>query len=282
MPAEIDRLVLGGTALLFVLRPGGPWWVRLGLVLLGAIALLSPGRLGRHWLWWSFAGLLGLRLVADWPLPDNHLYLEAYWALAVALALGAAEPAAVLRRSARWLVGGAFAFALLWKAVLSPDFRDGRFFRVTLLQDSRMTHALRLVGLDQATIAANRAALRPWPAGVEPVDPVRVVEPPVLRRLATLLTWCGGIGLEALIAVAFLLPLSGAAAFARPLLLLVFCVAVYALAPVSGFAWLLLLMSLASLPPGVSRHWRPVHAAVAALVLLWAELPWSRLLDALA
>jgi hypothetical protein len=277
-PRAIDRLVVGGTALLFVVRPGGPWWVRVGLVLMGALALLGPRRLERPWLWWSFAGLLGARLVADWPLPDNHLYLEAYWALAIALALGAARPAAVLRASARWLLGGAFAFAVLWKAVLSPDYRDGRFFRVTLLQDTRMTHALRLAGLDEATIVANRQALEPWPAGVEPIDPPRVVEPPALRGLASFLTWCGGIGLEAAIAVAFLAPLSGGAALARPTLLLAFCAGAYALAPVAGFAWLLLAMSLAALPEDASRRWRPAHGAVAALVLLWAELPWSKVL----
>jgi hypothetical protein len=275
----VDPLVLGATAFLFVARPGGPWWVRLGLVVLGAAALLA-GELDRQRLWWSLAALLGARLVVEWPLPDNHLYLEAYWALAVALALGASDREAVLRRSARWLMGAAFAFAVLWKAVLSPDYRDGRFFRVTLLDDPRMTHALRLAGLDPAAIEANRVALRPWPAGVEPIDPPRVVEPPVLRRLAAFLTWSGGIGLESLIAIAFLAPLSRRVESMRPLLVLVFCVTVYALAPVASFAWLLLVMSLAALPAGVSPRWRWAHAAVAALVLLWAELPWSRFLDA--
>lgn len=278
----VDRWILAGTSLLFLIRPGGPWWVRLGLILLAALALLGPRRLPRPGLWWSFAALLGIRLIVEWPLADNHLYLESYWALALALALGAAAPAEVLKRSARLLIGGAFAFAVLWKAALSPDYRDGRFFRVTLLEDPRMTHALRLAGLDEPTIAANREALKPWPAGVEPVDPPRVDEPPVLRRLATFLTWWGGIGLEALIAIAFLLPLRGRVELARPLLLLAFCMSVYALAPVSGFAWLLLLMSLAALPVGASPRWRQAHAAVAALVLLWGEMPWSRFLDAVS
>lgn len=276
----VGRLVLAATALLFVVRPGGPWWVRVGLTALGAAALVRRSELVRPRLWWAFAGLLLARVAADWPLADNHLYLEGYWALAIALALGAATPAATLRSAARWLIGAAFAFAVLWKAGLSPDYRDGRFFRVTLLEDPRMTHALRLAGLDEATIAADRRALAPWPAGAEPLAPPAIVEPPALRRLAGLLTW-GGLALEGALALAFLLPLAGGLALARPALLLVFCAATYALAPVATFAWLLLAMSLAALPAGASPRWRTAHAAVAAIVLVWSELPWSRFFDAI-
>ena len=252
--------------------------MRLGLLAVGAFALLTTGGPSRRAVWAAFTVLLAGRLVAEWPLPDNHLYLEAYWALAVALAVGGREPAAILRRSARLLIGTAFAFAVLWKAILSPDFRDERFFRVTLHQDPRMTHALRLAGLGETAIAANRGALRPWPAGVEPVDPPIVVEPQALRGLARALTR-GGIALEGLIALAFLLPLPPAAAPLRALALLAFCLVVYWLAPVSGFAWLLLLMSLAALPPGASTLWRTAHVAVAGIVLLWGELPWRRLFE---
>lgn len=275
-----DRLILGGTALLFVVRPGGPWWVRLGLLTVGAVALLRREGLLRVSTWWAFAGLLLARVIAEWPLPDNHLYLEAYWALAIALALGWEEPAATLRRSSRLLIGAAFGFAVLWKAVLSPDFMDERFFRVTLLEDPRMTHALRLAGLGETSIAANRAALEPWPAGVEPIDPPQVEEPPALRRLASFLTR-GAIALEGLIGLAFLLPLPAAVSPLRPIALLFFCLAVYALAPVSAFAWLLLMMSLAALPPDASPRWRQAHVAVALAVLLWGEIPWRRLFEVL-
>ena len=44
------------------------------------------------WTWYTLTGLLVARIVADWPLPDNHVYLLMSWCLAVALALGAAEP----------------------------------------------------------------------------------------------------------------------------------------------------------------------------------------------
>jgi hypothetical protein len=100
-----------------------------------------------------------------------------------------------------------------------------------------------------------------------------------LRRLATILTWAT-IALEAVIAVGFLAPLRPPWTAVRHLSLLGFCVAAYALAPVSGFAWLLLIMGLAVLQepaPGVRR----AYIATAVLVLVWAELPWARLARAL-
>jgi hypothetical protein len=59
---------------------------------------------------------------------DNHIYLLAYWCLVLFLVLNVPAPARqrALALNARWLIGLAFLFAILWKAVLSPDFVDGR------------------------------------------------------------------------------------------------------------------------------------------------------------
>ena len=43
----------------------------------------------------------------------------------------------MLAWNARALIGLAFAFAVLWK-LLSPDYLDGRFFRVALVEDHRL------------------------------------------------------------------------------------------------------------------------------------------------
>ena len=280
-PAEdalgsLDALVLRGTLLLIVLRPGGPWQVRLGLLMVAGAALLKPRLIHSAWLWLGLALVAGARLFLDWPLPDNHLYLLAYWCLALGLALLSPHPRAAARLSARLLIGGAFACAVLWKAFLSPDFLDGRFFRVTLLTDPRLSHvALLLGGLSEAELQENRQALAPWPPDVEPLDPPRPFEPPPLRRLATALTWAT-IALEAVIAVGFLAPLRPPWTAVRHASLLGFCVAAYALAPVAGFAWLLILMGLAALQE--PDLWvRRAYIATAALVLVWAELPWARL-----
>lgn len=268
------------TLIVLLLRPMGPWYVRASLLLVAMLGLLAPAVLRAPGAWLALALLLGLRLVVDWPLPDNHLYLLAYWCLAVGLALRHAAPARVLAKSGRLLIGLAFLCAVLWKAVLSPDYLDGRFFRVTLLTDERFTDVVTLAGgLTAADLAENRRFLTPLPEGAELLDPPVLHEPAGLRWLARTATW-GGLALEAIVAVLFLWPRPGpVAAWCGHAAVLLFCTATYALAPVAGFGWLLLAMGLAS--TDVDQHrWRRVYLAAFVLVLLYAEVPWPALVSA--
>ena len=140
------------------------------------------------------AALVAARIAFVWPLSDNHIYLLAYWCLAIGLALSGPAPAATLSTSSRWLLGAAFALAVLWKAVLSPDYVDGRFFRVTLLTDERFADAsLVFGGLSREQMAVNRKFLEPLPEGAELLEPPAFVEPPRLRAFAAVATW-GGLG----------------------------------------------------------------------------------------
>ena len=274
-PAE---LALRLTAIDLLLRPMGPWGVRPLILAIAGLALLLPRVLRAPATWYALAGLVTARVVADWPLPDNHIYLLAYWCLAVALALGAgAEGARILGLSSRLLIGLAFLMGVVWKGALSPDYLDGRFFRVTLLTDERFTDAtLLLGGLTGEQLDGNREYLSPLPEGAELLDPPPLVEPRAFRRLAAASTW-GVLGLEALVALAFLLPLRGRAVTLRHLLLLLFCVVTYAFAPVPGFGWLLLAIGLAACGPG-QRHMRVAYVTAWFLVLLYAEVPWAGLL----
>ena len=176
------------TAITLLLRPMGPWFV-LPLVLAGAaLVLISPRVLYTPAVWLGVAAAIGLRIADDWPLADNHIYLFAYWALAIALALRSLDVSDTLAFTSRWLVGLAFVFAVCWKALLSPDFLDGRFFRVTLLTDPRFGEAAMLIGgLSPTAAGADRQALTPLPQGAELLTPPTVVEPPRLARD------CGGV-----------------------------------------------------------------------------------------
>src|SRR5262245_40651261 len=238
-------LALRLTSLALLLRPMGPGIVRASLLAAAAAALLYPRMLVLSLTWYAMAALVALRIAADWPLADNHIYLLAAWCLALGLALGSGDPWRVIGTSSRLLVGIAFAMAVLWKGVLSPDYVDGRFFRVTLLTDDRLAGTARLLGgLTRADIAANREALRAVPEGAELLDPPAVIEPPAFRRLATSLTW-GALVSEALVALAFLAPLAGSGRRVRHAVLLSFCAMTYAIAPVAGFGWILLAIGAA-------------------------------------
>jgi hypothetical protein len=264
------------TAIALLLRPMGPWFVR-PAILAGAVVVLIVPRALRHPLVWGGLSLLiAIRIASDWPLADNHIYLLCYWALAIALALRTADAASMLAFTSRWLIGLAFAFAVLWKAVLSPDFLDGRFFRVTLLTDPRFDAVTQLVGgLSQSQLDRNREALAPLPNGAELLNPPVVDEPARLRALAVVST-IGILALETVVAVSMMAPTTGIFATLRHTTLLSFCGITYAFAPVAGFGWLLLVMGLAQL--GAREVWLGrAYIAMFLAVLFYDEVPWAAL-----
>jgi hypothetical protein len=280
--------VLTLTAIILLLRPLDVWWVA-PFVLMAACLSLVFRAVRRAAITWVLVSLLvAVRIVFVWPLSDNHIYLLAYWCLAIGLALSSPMPAATLATSSRWLVGAAFAMAVLWKAVLSPDYVDGRFFRVTLLTDERFADAsLVFGGLSRDQMAENRTFLEPLPEGAELLNPPAFVEPPRLRVFAVVATW-GGLALEALIALLCLIPAEGPSTpdpplragrvhVARHAALLVFCATTYAVAPVAGFGWLIATMGLAQCRQH-QRLLRGAYIVVFVLILLYSEIPWTGVL----
>jgi len=263
------------TAIALLLRPMGGWFVRPAILAAAVLMLVFPRVLRQPIVWGGVAVLTAIRISGDWPLSDNHIYLLCYWTLAIALSLRAHDASGTLAYTSRWLIGLAFAFAVLWKAVLSPDFLDQRFFRVTLLTDPRFGVVARLVGgLSADELDANRQALTPLAHGAELLDPPPVHEPARLREFAIVSTW-GSLALEAAVAVLMLVPTTRVARL-RHGALLSFCGVTYAFAPVAGFGWLLLAMGLAQLGDG-QRWWRSAYVAGFVAVLFYDELPWAEL-----
>lgn len=275
----MDRsdLALRLLLLALLLSPVGDRWLRPLFVGVAALGLLAPDAVRSVALWLALAGLAALRVALDWPMSDNHAYLLAYWCLAAAIASASTDRGAVLAWNGRTLIGLTFLFATLWKVALSPDFLDGRFFRVTLIDDTRMEAFTRLAGgLDADTLRDLRDLVREHADGVFVPWQEMPVEPARLRRLATGLTWAT-VALEGALAAAFLLPLRARASLLRHGLLLLFCAGTYALAPVAGFGWLLLSMGVAQAEPGW-RRLRVAYLAVFALVLLVTRWPWLQAL----
>ena len=267
-------LALRLLAIELLLRPMGPWGLRPLILITAALTLVWPRALTASVTWYAVAGLVAARIASDWPLADNHIYLLAYFCLAAALALGSPAPARTLATSSRLLIGGAFTLAVLWKAVLSPDYLDGRFFEVTFLADARFEDAVKLLsGMSAEDLAANRSALTPLPHDLERAEPPTFIEPPAFLWMVRLATW-GGLALEAAVAAACLLPFGGRAVVARHIVLLLFCLITYALAPVAGFGWLLLAMGLTL--EGADRGvLRILYVAAWLIVLVYAEVPWA-------
>ena len=259
-------------------KPVGQAWTRPAIALLAGVGLLFAAARRSPLFWAALLALAVWRVAEAWPLGDNHSFLLCYWLLAIALATRARDADAVLAWNGRALVGLVFAFATLWKVALSPDYLDGRFFGVTLLDDERLEAATRLVAdLDESELARLRALVREHADGVRAPGPDDPVLPPRLVAASEGLTF-SLVALELVVAIVFLAPVRLGLARARDPALLLFTGTVYALAPVEGFGWLLLSMGLAQSEPEKVRT-RRAYAAVFAIVLLSTRWPW---LEALA
>jgi hypothetical protein len=266
-----QRLLL----LALVLEPPLLWFERMPVLLLAGLGLAAPRALRAPVLWLALLAVLGALLVWNWPFPDNHDYLAALWCLAVACALASGDPAGALAHHGRRLLGLTFLFATLWKLVLSPDFVDGRFFRVTLLTDARFEHLAVLAGgmsaleWERNDLAVDEL-LRSAPAPPE----VELVEPPGIPRLAAALTLFTG-AIEAALALAFLWPPGRGPSRWRHPLLLAFAASTFSFATVRGFGWLLMSLGVAQCAPE-ARRTRAAYLAVFALVALYHAVPWTR------
>ena len=270
------RLLL--VALLF--QPVGQRWLRPLFVALAALGLLSPSALRSAALWIALAALAVARIASGWPNQDNHSFLLAYWLLAAALAALAGERDRILAWNGRRLVGLAFAFATLWKLVLSPDFTDGTFFRVSLVDDSRFEDFTRLAaGLDAGELDALRDLVRGHQDSVYVPAPDASAPPARLFAVADVLT-AATLAIELAVAAAFLAPTGLWISRARHALLAAFCAGTYALAPVAGFGWLLLSLGVAQCEPEKERT-RLVYLVAFAVVLFATRWPWLRQLHGL-
>lgn len=253
------------------------WFQRVPLQIACGLTLIFPAATRDARAWGVITLLTAWPLVWNWPFSDNHDYLRAFGALAVTLALTTREPEAALRTSARLLIGGTFLFATLWKVVLSPDWLDGTFFRVTLLSDPRFHDlAVLVAGASWETLDAFDAALTEfladgggWPGAF--------VEPPGIRRLAIALTAYTAL-LESALAATFLWPRPRRA---RNWLLVAFGATTFAFATVRGFGFLLMTLGLAQCEED-ERRARIAYVATLFLIEAYRSIPWTRMLiDAL-
>lgn len=300
-------MALRMTALLFLLYGSSDLWLDIPLQMVCGALLLSPYLLRQPAAWATVCVLLWGFNLADWAWIDNHKYLMSYWALVCVLALISPRPGEVLAHNARWLIGLAFAFALLWK-LLAGQYLDGSFLHYTFLGDERLSFASRwLGGLSVDQLAHNRAVeaeLADHPA----LGAAVAFHTTALMRQTALISSYWTLFIEGTVAFAFLLPSRLATEFheksttgprrllgwfsaTRDLWLLGFLLTTYLLLPVLGFAYLLAVMGFCQVVNARNadthvltlreRRLRLGYLFLFALLQL-ARLPWDDLLWRLA
>jgi hypothetical protein len=260
---------------LVVLLYGGAdgWLLRIPMTVLALAALIHPPLLAGSRIWLAQALLLGLGIAGHWVEADNHQYLLAYWLLALAVAHRSDDPERVLAVTARWLLALTFLLAATWKA-LSPDFRSGAFFAQSLLIEPRFTALGRLLtGIGAAGQAENERLVTSLMRFDGTASAVTLRAAPILSSIATAMTWWT-LALESAVAVAFVFrdrlgPLAD-------LLLVLFLVSTYPVAPVIGFGWTLIALGFAQSSPARPAVRGMYLATLLALQAL--QLPWKQLL----
>jgi hypothetical protein len=257
-------LALRLTLAALLLRPIGIGWLRYAVVALAVVGLVSPKALRHAMLWWLLVALATLRVIADWPMADNHGYLLCYWLLAIALCRSSVELEDTLARNAQLLIGLTFAFASLWKVLLSPDYLDGTFLRISMATDVRLETFTRLAaGLDAVELQTLREHLHSGGSIGGAAEPTRY------RAVAMIATgWNVFINLA--LACAFL----GVPWIARTrnILLIIYCTVTYAVATVDGFAWLLISMGIAQTD---RVQVRTIAGFVAVFLLVLGYRAWN-------
>jgi hypothetical protein len=262
------------TFLTLLFSPVGDWYVRPAVLVLSAAALLSASLWRSPGLWTALSLLTALRVVADWPMADNHAYLLVYWCLAMAVALGTGQEGAIAR-NARLLIGLVFALAA-WQKWSSPDYPNDVFFLTTYLLDERFEDfTVLLTSLTYEQIDAARAYLEGDYRAVS-APPALPFELPASLLLLARLSTVWNLAEQTLVAAAFLAPPRSWLGRVRDPVLLVFCFTTYAVAPVPSFGWLLIAMGVAQCrdAPAVRAGYLAAFAALA----FYYEVPWAKLL----
>ena len=215
---------------------------------LAASGIFLPALARTPWFWGLLVTLLGCHIITDSYTLDNHFYLSTYWASALFFTYlcHPDDRIRVLQWNGRLLLGLCMLFATIWK-LLSADYLDGSLFHFLFIGDDRFFDFARIFGGMSPEVSHARGQflgqlLHPM---TDPnLMPMTLRSPSGLRPLSLVVSWWTII-IEGTMALLFLLPLPPKLKKAPHLVLLLFAVATYPVAPVKGFGTLLMVMGYA-------------------------------------
>jgi hypothetical protein len=219
-----------------MLLPGG---------VLVVLALLRPDVAVRPYVWAAVAASWAGALFLHPGRMEDHVYLFVAWLVALAVALTEPDDHAFVQGAAwqaRTLLGIVFTAAVGWKLAFG-EFLDGSALWMFLLIDGRFGPLTAVVGLPDAAVDAQRAAIADLLAGTASSAaleaPRSVIPRIVVLAILTLL-------IEAMVAVSHLAGDHRRVAALRLPSLVAFAVLTYAVVPVLLFAALLAVLAMAT------------------------------------
>ncbi len=240
---DFYNLALRLTLLDLILRPIGSWEIRVPVLITSILGLVIPGLLKSPVIWFLLTGFTLSRVIFDWPLSDNHAYLLFIWCFAIFLS-ALKKDKILLTKNARLMIGLVFVFAFIWKAFLSPDFLDKRFFSVNMIEDPRFSEFTQVTcNISKDDLDYFRDYVKQHVDGNLVFAEVINFNLKCIYKIAGFLTYYT-IFLELLVALFFLIPKKISISKYRDYFLILFCISIYSVATVEGFGWLLIAMGI--------------------------------------
>ena len=244
-----------------------------------AIAFLVLPALQRQGGYWFLVACFSAAAVwLDWTDADNHKYLLCYWTITLFLAFDGdrTHTRVLVRQSARYLLLFTMAWAVVQKT-LSPDYLSGDFFEFIFMTDRRFSaFSSLLTGMDPSVFSHNRELYARALDAMQFDQPLGQMQTSAaLHTLAVVVSWINYLD-QLVIALLLLLPLSGRGEVVKHLLLMAFIVPVYAVAPVIGFGWLIVVWGYCLVPDRYA--WLRLGYIGLFLLLSAYEFPWLSLL----
>ncbi len=225
--------------------------------------------------WVAIVSIFAASNLIHWYLIDNHMYLMLYWVLTLLIsriifAISQSQESSldILAFNGRWLLVCCMSLAVFWK-LFQADYTDGSFFEFTLITDERFKNFASKIGhVDISKLSYNGYVEQ----NIFMLKELKHVLSSSLQieKLAKALTWWT-IGIEATIAILFLIPDHPSKrrfTMLKHWSLIFFILSTYLIAPVFGFAWLLILMGLACLPQGYG-HMRLAYVITLLMTQLY-------------
>lgn len=276
---KLDRFNLLGYLTLFMLVFFGPnEWFALPIYQITLLFSLLASKILRSPVLWGILSLTTFAALFDfWETVDNHMWLMLYWILVVFFAtlsnrIYKTDILDFLKHNAIFILVFTMGVSVLQK-VFGGVFMDGSFFEFTILTDERFFLIAHYLGDISIFDFFNNVDMLSNVS--DPYSPLVIKTSPAIRTVSLIFTY-SIVLLEVCIAALFLFRNKKAHLWAH-ILNGLFVITVYFIAPVYAFAFLIIILGIASLDHSkTSSKLILMYIALMILIFLY-KIPWLSL-----
>ena len=236
-------LILRISALLVVLKGVSSSVASALLIIPGVLITLSPKHVRNRVAWWSLVALIATGNLWRWFDVPNHDWLILAWILACAIGVSREDTDRVLSGNARTMIAIVFIAGAVQKLIFGA-WHDGLFLELYCVKHP---WTAALFGLSEVGLEQLRAAKLLIQIGLIDEASFSLASAEGSRTGLVLISWIVILG-ELFIGALFVAKTSRRMVLWRTTGILAFVWLAYPFAPIKGFAWILLILTLATIP----------------------------------